>query len=118
MSDKKRMNRIDSEIQKSLAEIISKFDDEIFSTSLISIMKVETFSDLSLSKIYVSVYGDASKKTEIVKKLNDNKKLIRYDLAHKVRLRTVPDLLFIVDDLEEKADKIMRLFKTIEEDNK
>ena len=113
-----RMNRVDSEIQKSLAEIISKFDDIEISTTLVSVMKVETFSDFSLSKIYVSVFGDESKKKKVVAKLNENKKTIRYELAHKVKLRTVPDLIFILDDLEEKAERVLKLFEQIEGDKK
>ena len=111
-----RMNRVDSEIQKSLAEIISKFDDIEISTTLVSVMKVETFSDFSLSKIYVSVFGDDSKKKKVVAKLNENKKTIRYELAHKVKFRTVPDLIFILDDLEEKAERVLKLFEQIESD--
>ena len=113
-----RMSRIDSEIQKNLAGIISKFDDIEFATTLVSIMKVETFSDLSLSKIYVSVLGDEKKKNSIVSKLNNNKKTIRFDLAHKMRLRTIPDLMFIVDDVEEKAERVLKLFEKIETEKK
>ena len=108
-----RMNRIDSEIQKHLASIISKFDDIEISTSLVSVMKVETFSDFSLSKIYVSVFGDENKKKRIVAKLNDNKKTIRYELAHKVKFKNIPDLVFIVDDVEERAERVMKLFDQI-----
>lgn len=50
-----RMSRIDSEIQKNLATIISRFDDIDIASALVSVMKVETFSDLSLSKVYISV---------------------------------------------------------------
>ena len=111
-----RMSRVNSEIQKSLASIISKLDDVQISTALISIMKVDTFADFSMSKIYVSVFGDAEKKQTVVKKLNDNKKTIRYDLAHAVKLRIVPELVFIVDDVDEKAERVMKLFKEIEGD--
>ena len=114
---KNRMERVDAEIQKALANIISKFDDIDFATSLISIMKVETTSDFSFSKIFVSVLGDNEKKTRIVKKLNDNKKTIRYDLAHQLKMRNVPELSFIVDEVEEKAEKILKLFKQIETEN-
>lgn len=110
----KRMSRVDAEIQKALAEIISHFDDVQFTGSLISIMKTETFADLSMTKVYVSVLGDKSKKSLIVKKLNDNKKSIRYELAHKIKLRTVPELLFIVDEVEERAEKVLKLFEQIE----
>ena len=109
-----RMSRVNSEIQKVLASVISKFDDIELASALISIMKVDTFSDLSLSKIYVSVFGDAEKKQKVVKKLNENKKSIRYELAHAVKLRTVPELMFIVDDVDEKAERIMKLFAEIE----
>lgn len=112
-----RMSRVNSEIQKSLASIIAKFDDEVISTALISIMKVDTFADFSMSKIYVSVFGDSEKKQLVVKKLNDNKKMIRYDLAHALRLRTVPELMFVVDDVDEKAERVMKLFKEIEGDD-
>lgn len=112
-----RMSRVNGEIQKTLASIISKFDDSELANALISIMKVDTYSDFSYSKIYISVFGDQTKKQSIVKKLNENQRAIRYELAHKLRLRTVPELHFIVDDLEEKAERVMKLFEQIEGDD-
>lgn len=112
-----RMSRVNSEIQKSLASIISKFDDSELANALISIMKVDTYADFSLSKIYVSVFGNPEKKEHIVKKLNDNKKAIRYELAHGLRLRVVPELMFVVDDVEERAERVLKLFKEIEGDD-
>ncbi|MBE5755499.1 MAG: 30S ribosome-binding factor RbfA [Clostridiales bacterium] len=114
MANSKRMSRVDAEIQKALASIISKFDDIDFATSLISVMKVETTADFSFAKVYVSVLGEKEKKTRIVKKLNDNKKTIRYDLAHSLKMRNVPELSFIVDEVEEKAERILKLFEKIE----
>ncbi|MBQ8451429.1 MAG: 30S ribosome-binding factor RbfA [Clostridia bacterium] len=116
MPNSNRMNRVNSEIQKTLAKIISRFDDKEISTSLISIMKVETFADFSLSKIYVSVFGDEEKKNSVVAKLNHNKKQIRYDLAHSLKMRIVPDLIFIVDEFEEKSERVLKLFQKIEEE--
>ena len=114
----KRMSRVDAEIQKSLAEIISKFDDVNISGALVSIMKVDTTSDFSLAKVYVSVLGDKTKKTLIVKKLNENQKTIRYELAHKLKLRTVPEMTFIVDEVEERASRVLKLFEQIEGETK
>ena len=112
-----RMSRVNSEIQKAVSSIIAKFDDLDISTALVTITKVDTFADFSLSKIYISVFGGTEKKQLVVKKLNDNKKMVRYELAHALRLRTVPELMFIVDDLDEKAERVMKLFKEIEGDN-
>lgn len=112
-----RMNRVDSEIQKNLAKIISNFDDSEIATTIISILKVETFADFSLTKVYISVYGTEEKKYRVVSKLNENKKTIRYELAHSMKLRTVPDLIFIVDTFEEKSEKVLKLFEKLEEEN-
>lgn len=114
----KRMSRVDAEIQKALANIISRLDDVKISGSLVSIMKVETFADFSMAKVFVSVLGDKSKKVLVVDKLNENKKTIRYELAHSVKLRNVPELLFIVDEVEERAEKVLKLFEQIEGDLK
>lgn len=113
-----RMSRVNSEIQKSLMTIISHFDDVEISSAMISIMKVDTFSDFSMSKIYVSVFGGEDQKKKIVLKLNQNKKSIRYELAHSLRLRSVPELMFIVDDVEERAERVLKLFDKIESELK
>lgn len=113
-----RMSRVNSEIQKSLMQIISHFDDEEIATAMISIMKVDTFSDFSMAKVYVSVFGGEKQKKSVVLKLNQNKKSIRYELAHKLRLRNVPELMFIVDDVEERAERVLKLFDKIEADLK
>ncbi len=118
MANNNRMSRVNSEIQKSLMTIISHFDDEEISTAMISIMKVETFSDFSMSKIFVSVFGGEDKKKSVVDKLNKNKKSIRYELAHSLRLRQVPELMFIVDDVEERAERVLKLFDKIESELK
>lgn len=112
-----RMNRVDSEIQKQLAKIISNLDDTEISTTIISILKVETFPDFSLSKIYISVLGDDEKKYRVVAKLNENKKTIRYELVHAIRFRVVPDLMFIADEFEQKAERVLKLFEKIEEND-
>lgn len=113
-----RMSRVDSEIQKSISKIISSFDDKDISNMMISVLRVETYADFSCSKIYISVLGSNSDKNFIAKKLNDNKKTIRYRLAHMVSFKNVPDLLFVVDDSEERANRVLNLFKVIEKDLK
>ncbi len=113
-----RMSRVNSEIQKSLMTLISRLDDEEIATAMISIMKVDTFSDFSMSKIYVSVFGGDEQKKRVVAKLNKNQKTLRYELAHSLKLRNVPELMFIVDDVEERAERVLKLFDKIEADLK
>lgn len=110
----KRMSRVDAEMQKALSQIISKFDDTFITSTIFSITKVDAYADFSMAKIYVSIFGDNEKKKKFIDKLNENKKSIRFELAHIMRFKKVPDLTFVVDDTEEKAEKINKLFKQIE----
>lgn len=118
MANSRRIQRVDGEIQKCMAGLISKLDDTLISNSMVSIMKVETFADFSLSKIYISALGGLENKKKIVDKLNERKKELRFELAHEMKFRTVPDLLFIVDDVTERAEKVLKLFEQIESDDK
>ena len=83
-----RINRVDSEIQKHLASIISKFDDSDFTHALISIMKVETYADLSMSKIYVSVFGNDEIKKKTINSLENHPSLIQIITEIKANMAT------------------------------
>lgn len=111
-----RMSRVNSEIQKSVQKIISEFDDKDLSSSIISIMKVDTYADFSCAKIYISTLGGTSDKNFIAKKLNENKKTIRFKLAHMITFKNVPDLMFVVDETDERADRVLKLFEQIEKE--
>ena len=66
---------------------------------LVSVTKVNVTSDLSIAKIYLSIFP--SKNTEsYLKALQKNSYQIRYDLAQKMKnqLRKIPDLHFYLDD--------------------
>src|SRR5690606_15846620 len=94
--------------QKKISKIIKKevMDNlqgqvlqNAISNLIISVSKVWTSSDLSLSKIYLSVFP-SEKSGEIINAINSNTPLIKHDLAQRVKnqLRKVPDLRFYIDD--------------------
>ena len=35
-------------------------------------------------------------------------------MAHSLKLRNVPELMFIIDDVEERAERVLKLFDKIE----
>ena len=110
-----RMERIDSEIQKNLASIISKFDDADFSNALISIMKVETFADLSMSKIYVSVLNSKDI-DKTMQGLKESAVFIRSEIAKRINLRITPEFSFERDDSYEKGMRIDNILKDLKKD--
>ena len=111
----KRTDRLNSELKKEIYEIISRrlFDPEI--TEMVSVTGVDVTRDLSQAKVFVSVFsGDKEKQERTFKAIQKNAKKIRYELGGSMRIRTVPELSFVLDNSMEYSDKMNKLFAEIE----
>ena len=100
----KRINRISEEVRRTISNIVQ---NELKDPRIPSIT--------SISHVYVSVLGNDFDRDEAVEGLNSAKGFIKKELSKKVKLRTMPELIFIKDDSIEKA---LELDKLIEEVNR
>ncbi|MBL19631.1 MAG: ribosome-binding factor A [Flavobacteriaceae bacterium] len=66
---------------------------------VLSVSKVAITVDLSLAKVYLSVFP-ANKAKDTLVGIKENKTVLKHDLAKRLRndLRKVPDLAFYLDD--------------------
>ena len=104
---------ISSLIQKDIANIIqSFFRDRTRVNLIISVTKVSVSQDLSVSKIYLSVFPSANF-SKVIDVLNKNKSEIRKNLSSllKHQLRVIPDIIFFKDDSLDYIDKIDEALK-------
>ena len=90
--------KINDEVRRVLAQIISGGIKDPRISSMTSVLAVEVAPDLKTCKVWVSVYGDAQKKQETMEGLNSASGFIRGELARRVNLRNTPQLRFILDD--------------------
>ena len=87
-------------------------------SAIISIINADVAPDLKSCKVFVSIYDpNEEKKRETFKILIENAGYIRHELSKVLRIRTVPELRFIMDESMEYGDKIDKLLKTIEDGN-
>lgn len=103
-----RMERVNSEIMKSLLQIIQSMNDRRISENIITLTYVETAPDLKTAKV-----GVQSENKELVKILNSSKSFIRRELAKKIIMKNVPELNFVVDNTEANANRIEELLRKI-----
>jgi ribosome-binding factor A len=99
-----RSQRIGDLIQTALAEIL-RIQAKELQCGMTTITGVEVSADLSYAKVYVSVLED-EKALEIVAILNKERKKLRYELAHAVKLRITPELKFFYDDSVLRGSRI------------
>ena len=107
-----RQKKISRQLQKDLAEIINTEGRTLFGTTLLSITIVRVSADLSIARVYISVFGN-QKKEDFLSQVNLKRGLIRKKLGIRVRnqMRKVPELKFFLDDSVDYADNIQQLLK-------
>lgn len=108
MNESNRQKKIAGVLQNDLATLLQKLvRDSGQKGMIISVTKVNVTVDLSLAKVYVSVFPSVSA-TAMVAELNKLKPGIKHQLAQltKDQLRKTPDLVFFNDDSLEYIDQI------------
>jgi ribosome-binding factor A len=107
-----RRQKVARQIQKDLSDIFMHATHAITQNKMITVTVVRMSPDLSLAKVYLSIFpsNDAAK---IIDNLQHHVKHIRLELGKKVRhqLRIVPELAFFVDDSLDYAERIDELLK-------
>ena len=113
MEETNRQKKIAGVLQNDLAIVLQKMLlDGGQKGVIISVTKVMVTTDLSLSKVFVSVFP-ADKGALIVTELNENKPRIKHQIAQKTKhqLRKMPDLVFYNDDSLEYINNIGEAIK-------
>jgi ribosome-binding factor A len=108
--ESKRQVKYGRQLQKDLAEIFQKDPAHYFGSSLTTISEVSVSPDLSLARVYLSVFP-ISQAENVFNHLNEIKGEVRLKLGKKIgsRVRIVPEIAFFHDDTQEQAGKIDRL---------
>ena len=106
-----RQNKISRLIQKDLGEIFQRNSQSMFSGAIITVTKVYVTRDLSIARVYLSIYGKDPK--SIVKQAEASSKEIRKQLGIRIKnqVRAIPELQFFIDDSLDYIENIERLLK-------
>lgn len=107
-----RQLKVARELQRDLAEIIRSKGMAVFGGAMVTVSEVRISPDLSIAKVYVSIFP-SSKAESVMAILEENKKVFRGELGHKVasQLRIVPDMDFYLDSTLDYAEHIEELLK-------
>ncbi len=105
-----RNERMKTELQRDLHEIIFRKLKNPLVTEMVSIVDVQVSRDLAHANVFLSVYStDKEKSIKTFEAIKADSKKIRFELAKVSRARSVPELHFILDGSMEYGDKIDKL---------
>lgn len=101
-------------IQKELSDIFQQDKKGILDNTLITLAEVKVSADLSIAKVYISMML-AKDKQKTIDSINLHKKEIRKALGDRIgkQVRIVPELIFYIDEVEENAQRIEDLIRSL-----
>ncbi|RKN82848.1 30S ribosome-binding factor RbfA [Ulvibacterium marinum] len=112
--ESQRQKKIAGIIQKDIADILQRAaKDGGLSGILISVTKVSVTADLSIAKVYLSIFPNADSE-ELLEGITSNEPLIKHELAQRTRhqLRRIPELQFFIDDSLDYIENIDKSLKS------
>ena len=107
-----RQLKVSKEIQRDMAEIIRSKGMAAFSGAMVTVSGVKISPDLSVAKIYLSIFP-SSKTKEVMETVSQMSRQLRGELGRKMakQLRIIPELNYYVDDSLDYVEKIDELLK-------
>ena len=114
--ESQRQKKIASVLQRDLVEVLQGAATQGgMKGILISVTKVNVTVDLSIAKVYLSIFP-VDKGAELLEGIKSNAPLIKHELSQRTKhqLRRMPQLIFYIDDSLEYIDQIDKSLKGIE----
>lgn len=103
-----RQNKFASLIQKEIAILLQKqIREEGLLKLLISVTKVNITADLSIARIYLSIYPSSQAK-KVLESIQKNSFKVKHNLALtlKNQIRKIPNINFFIDDSLDYIENI------------
>ncbi|MBQ7360562.1 MAG: 30S ribosome-binding factor RbfA [Lachnospiraceae bacterium] len=109
-----KSTRINSEVQRVLAEVIRGEIKDPRISPLTSVVAVEVAPDLKTCKAWISVLGDDQARKDTYAGLRSAEGFIKNQIARKINLRNTPEITFILDqsieygvNMSKKIDEVI-----------
>ncbi len=116
MEESNRQKKIASVLQRDLVDVLQNAATQGGMRGIIiSVSKVSVTVDLSIAKVYLSIFP-SDKGVKLLEGIKNNAPLIKHEIAQRTRhqLRRMPELDFYIDDSLEYIEKIDRSLKGLD----
>lgn len=108
--DSTRLQKVSRLLQRDLGTIFQQESRNMFNGIMITVTKVNISPDLSIAKVYLSLFA-TSDKEEMINSIRGHAREIRFKLGRKIgkQVRVIPELQFYLDDSLDYIENIEKL---------
>jgi ribosome-binding factor A len=114
----KKQQQVGETIKRSFGMVLLEQGVNIYRDALVSVTSVNMSSDLSLAKIYLSVYN-SDNKLETLELIQREIRILKSELVRKIRrhVRRIPEIALYLDDTVDEIYRVNTLFDKLYEEN-
>lgn len=113
----RRLDRLNDLLREEISALLRHVKDPRL-VGLVTITKVEISEDLAHARVFFSVLGTEEERESTRQALASAGGFLRRELAHRLTLRRVPELHFVVDTSMEKAGRVLDLLHQLATERK
>jgi ribosome-binding factor A len=108
--DFQRTDRVGAQLQRELAELI-RDEVKVDGLGMVTVQEVRVVRDFSQAKVYITAMGNRLSRVDCVRHLSQAAGHLRWLLGRRLKLRTVPKLLFVYDESIEQGEHLDALIE-------
>ena len=102
-----RVNRVRESLLREVSVVIKNLKDPRIGT--MNVVDVDLSRDLKYAKVFVSMIGTESDRSDAMRVLSKARGFIRKEVAERLQLRFAPEIKIMYDDSAERAARMSSL---------
>ncbi len=107
-----RVERIQAQVREEVSQMLAT-EVRDPGVGLVTVTRAKVTGDLSLTRIYWTIIGDAAERKKTAKALERATGFVRHLLAERLALRRVPEVKFIFDESVAAQSRIEEILQEI-----
>lgn len=109
---KNRVSRVQELVKRGISDILlAEMNDPQMKD--VTVFEVQMSKDLKHAKVFISILGEMRHRLKVIDKINNRSGYIQYLLGKNVRLKYVPELMFLLDQRIDHYQRIERILQEV-----
>ena len=109
----RRTDRINVLLRQEISRVLASDLRDPRISPVVSITRVETSPDLRVAKVFISVFGDETDKSNTLGALVSASGFVRKRLSDNITLRSLPAFEFRLDETIEQGSELLKLIDEV-----
>ena len=110
----KNLQRLEEDVKREISVTMR----DVVTDGIVSVSRCELSNDLSYCKVFISTFEGGEKTVQAAEELKTKAGLFKKQINARIRMRKIPELIFIPDNSLDYYDKISGIIDELNDGQK